>query len=1404
VDVILTAVNLDTAASIDLRVTGPDSSPAAEVCAALAAAVGSAPGTPVQIDGRAVPIDGTALDCGLFDGAVVQVGLLKTGEAPVRASLRRLVVGSGPAAGRHFDLRPGEYLVGRGPHCDITIEDPSISREHLRLHVSAAEATASVRVVDLGTANGTRLAGQRIDPRAAAMLAVGDRLTAGDSELRLAASNVGRGLSGTRDVAVLPPPQLDAPGDLPPVVFPSLPEPAGRTPLPVLASTAPLVAGLILAVALHQLEVLAFTVLSPLMLGAQAAADWRSRRRTAKEALRSYRSARTSADVALVAALRAEEARLRESAPDLGVLTEAADLRSPPLWQRRLLDTEAMTVRLGVADLPSEISVTGGPQPMSPRAPVRLHLREAWLLGLTGPDHLVRGLARSIILQIAMLHPPGDLRIVILAPASGDGWTWARWIPHVRAAPLGGLGLDDEQVADLVTQTANLVTQAADLATARASAADANGESPQTLVLIDACDAADRRALVEPLLGRAGPFLTVVWCAQNSGTVPARCSAVAALSADPVPRLRLSRRDRPAIPGVVPDLVAADVATETARALAPLRTASGGSVNALPTTVGWEDLIRLDLVDVSAVSRALARRWSHGPSMRVPLGAGRTGPVIVDLAADGPHTLIAGTTGSGKSELLLGLMASLVAANRPDDLALLLIDHKGGATFGPCAAFPHTTGVVTDLDGESTTRALRSLAAEVRRREKVLAAAGVTDIASYPSAQAHPAEPLPRLVVAVDEFATMAEEHSDFIGGLVAIARRGRSLGIHLVLATQRPGGSVSADIRANTRLRICLAVAADGDSADVIDSPIAARLGAAPPGRGYVRASNGELREFQASYLGGPRPPATVTAVAAPVELAGSRGLDRPSRPHSDAVRTLGLAAQNAAAKIGCAPPHPSWLPPLPAGVTLSSLLDVAGSGTVPWAITDLPAEGTQHPLCLELDAPGAVVVAGAARSGRTTAARAIATALATRCSPDDLHLWVLDSGGDLADLSGLPHCGSVIPTGDQDRVDRLITYLADDVGRRSDPTGANATHRVVVVDSWEGLTSQPDGGRLGDAVLRLAADGPSTGLHVIITSDRSGLVGRLGSVATEKVALRLADPGDYALLGLPSREVPARMPPGRGIRARDRSTVQVAEPDRIALKTATSWSSPTRPARSFASLPDTVALADLITAAGAVHGAVLLGVGMDEIGAIRLTRSDIGAGFLIAGPTGSGRSNALEVLARQLVGTSDPDSRLAVSAPIGSALLDLPDVVVLPRDDPEHALALLDALTATTGATPDILVDDADQLDEGPFSNRLEDLLRQHSDRSVVLVMAADVDRAALSFRGPLALARPARTGLLLAPSPGSSAQMYGVRLPHRPHTTDPPGRGVLIRGDAWVPVQVAMSERGPGVRALAGRPP
>jgi S-DNA-T family DNA segregation ATPase FtsK/SpoIIIE len=1378
-DLTLTVLASATGAIADVRVASPSTSPAALMLDALCLAVGAQPGEVLTIAGRPIAVDGTTADCGLVDGAVVTVGAAP----PVAPSAQiELVVVSGPDAGRRVALGIGDHLVGRDPPGGVGIDDPAVSRRHLLLCVS----TDTTTVTDLDSANGSTLDRLPLSADQPVPLVPVSSLRIGDSDLRV--GPVAPPVTFPADGAIHRAPRLRRDAATVHVEFPPPATPPSPTRIPILAALAPLVAGVVLSVVLHQWQFLAFTALSPVMILGQAASDRLTARRTSRLAKREHSAATAAATLRLDAALADERLRRRRDAPDLAELTRAVANRTRLLWQRSATDPDAVVLRLGLGTLPSEVHVVAGPgDSVVDDVPVCAAMPQIGVLGVCGPRELRVGLARSLLIQAAVLHSPAQLRIVVLASGRASEWAWVRWLPHAAptaAEPCAALvGFDDEQVATRLNELR--------------APPGRDGDRARTLVLVDATATTHESAAIAALIESATSGTSFIWCAATERELPGACRAVAQLSAASRVRLELTR-DGQFDPIVVrPDLLAADVALAAARALAPLRDSAASASTSVPSAVRWEHVAEVDLSSHDAAIHSLTQHWSRGASTAVPLGVSSDGVLSIDLCRDGPHALIAGTTGSGKSELLLTLVAGLAVRNRPDELALLLIDHKGGAAFGPCARLPHTVGVVTDLDSESTRRALQSLAAEIRRREALFASAAAADLESYQRARrrgSQDLEPLARLVIVVDEFATLAEEQPEFVGALVGIAQRGRSLGVHLVLATQRPEGVVSADIRANTRLRICLGVARENESRDVIDSPAAATISRTTPGRAYLRVGPGELREFQTARIGGPRAePHDLVLTYCPAPVAGAPPSPATGEITEDAGTDLDIligAALELGTTLACVPPPPPWLPPLPELVELTGLPDQSDPGVASWGLLDLPAAGQQRCLELDLRTGATTLIAGAARSGRTTTVRAIALSAACRRSPDELVLWAIDSGAGLADLADLAHCGGILPAHEVDRIERLISYLTQEVvRRRQNPAEARPT-LMLVIDSWEGLAAggdHRDGGAVIDAVLRLAADGPAADLHTVITSDRGGLVGRLGGAASDKIVLRLGDPGDFALIGMPGRDVPRHLPPGRGIRAGDLALVQVASPDAAALAAAHRWPPPRRPVRRFDALPRRVSLAELAAGGDALTSLVTLGLGTEDDRPLRISRADLGRSFMIAGSPGSGRSTALTLIAQQLIAPHLAGRRLAVSCPPRSSLLDRVDAICLPRDDQDHAVALLDSL-CSGGAAPDILIDDIDLLPEGPLWARVADLISNPTNPEQVVVMAGSIDTMSAAFRGPIAQARRAKVGLLLCPAGPHDGELFGIRLPRRPNSEDPPGRGWLARRGTATRVQLA----------------
>lgn len=517
---------------------------------------------------------------------------------------------------------------------------------------------------------------------------------------------------------------------------------------------------------------------------------------------------------------------------------------------------------------------------------------------------------------------------------------------------------------------------------------------------------------------------------------------------------------------------------------------------------GVPSVVPLDgAADLSAAS--VRRAWARDhPTLEVPLGRDADGIVTLDLAADGPHLMVAGTTGAGKSELLTSLVLSLAASNSPERLHLILVDFKGGAAFGPLTALPHCVGLLTDLDRAGAERALGSLRAQLTRREEVLAAAGCRDIGSLDAAD--PGR-LPRLLVVVDEFRAFADDHPDLLENFQRLAAQGRSLGVHLVVATQRPAGAVPSDLRANLSARLCLRVAEAADSSEVIGDPAAARLPSIP---GRAILATDRHRTLQVAWAG------TQEHVEDVVDrLSGLWSGPRPEAP---------------------------WLPPLPAVVPAHAVPPPAVG------LADLPARLRQDPVMVT----GNVLVTGPIGSGRTGVARALAAAALA----DGHECWVVTASPWDWPEHTARWGGFLAP-----RQTRLIGALIAHV------TAGGAPRMIVLDDAEEWIAAEdsvhgPGAGTTALAgLLRLARPGV---LRLGICGGPDHATARWATQLTTRLVLAGTDAGTAALAGVPRALAPglAAPLPGRAALLPDGVIVHVtrgARPERG------------QPARRFQPLP-------------------------------------------------------------------------------------------------------------------------------------------------------------------------------------------------------------------------------------------
>ncbi|GLY29868.1 FtsK/SpoIIIE domain-containing protein [Kineosporia sp. NBRC 101731] len=1265
------------------------------------------------------------------------------------------------------------------------------------------------------------------------------------------------------------PPRLVPPLTQPPVKLPVPPKPPVQRRFPLLMMLSPMVIGIAFVFLFHSVYFVLITLISPIMMIANWVQDRRSGARRYREDSATYRQRRKDAEHKVFETVNREREARCQASPDPAMVGLIATGPGSRLWERRRTDGDFLMARFGTVDQPSLMELDDPAREDGqrryrwkvPDVPIGLSIADRGVVGIAGPAHRTASVARWLVTQAATLHSPRDLRIYLLAgPGVGDGpaamperWAWARWLPHVRphaagpGSPLLTFGNDPETLANRVNELLQLIKARQEARGSRMGTvlfAD-----PDILVVMDGARwLRDVPGVMKILV--EGPAVRVFSVAVDlmDRLLPEECTAVVQVGEQTLTLRQVNQAD---VSGIRPDDVSRPWCENVARALSSLRDVTPDEVAGLPERVRMMEL--LGLPDVPT-GQQIADRWSREPFSTVfPLGSGFDGPVHFDLVTDGPHGLVAGTTGSGKSELLQSLVISLATLNRPDELVFVLVDYKGGSAFHACVNLPHTLGMVTDLDEALALRALDSFAAELRRREHMLAQAGAKDLPEYQAIRARTPElaPMPRLLLVIDEFATMAREAPSFVPGLVSIAQRGRSLGIHLILATQRPAGVVTSDIKANTNLRIALRVTDPGESSDVIDTHDAAHISTRTPGRALARLGHRSVMPFQAGYVGGTsrqdQQPEAPEQIPAPVaERLTWSGLGRPvslrrsgpartvtTAPGDQAPRTdldeLVDAVQEATQLTGCAPQPRPWLPALSGRLLLEELDEadrqlgidrrtVDRMFRAPFARADLPGQQEQRTLYFDPSSDGHLFVIGAPRAGRSQVLRTVAGALARDNSSADLHIYGIEAAGSaLGVLTDLPHCGGVVPRSDIERLGRLIRLLMDEVDRRHQllgkasaadlpelraklPAGQAPAHLVVFVDGWDPLAAtltDHDGGDLYAQMQEILREGAGVGIHLVMTSDRVLLGGRVASLSDNKLIMRMTERSDMSLTGLPISRIPPVISPGRAWRPQDQLEVQVAllgaDPSGEGQARALREIGRTTTARDFGipqalrpvsvpPMPSELSFADAFGLwPQTQHQPLKALLGLADGGTTPLTVDFAGRenSFAVVGPAGSGRSNVLCALGISLLANG---TRLVVLSPRESPLRRMinhrnVDVLVGLHPEPEELRKLIDAEQGPTV----VLIDDVDLLGPShPVGAVLREIAATGRDHELGMAFAGSPELVVGTGGGWIGEAKRSRQGILLAPQNSMESDLLGARLTHsQVRTQIRPGRGYTTLG-------------------------
>ncbi len=784
------------------------------------------------------------------------------------------------------------------------------------------------------------------------------------------------------------------------------------------------------------------------------------------------------------------------------------------LWERRPGHADFLTVRLGTGPVPATAPIAselGADLAEADAelarycedlvrahgailgAPVTVDLARLSSLAASGPG--AREAVCSILAQAAAACSPADVRIMGLVASPTSGWEWLKWLPHTRDLNAGegfgrsrrGVTTDPAIFADL------LATMVAERAVVEGdderSAAARLAVLPHVLVVVEGYrpdgDLAQHRAL-RALLARGASYrVTVLLTVDDPAAVPRDCSATLTPRYDVTTDVattghseaghseagdgrwtfQVSGPEGRVTSGIVPDSWREETVDELARWMAP-RVPGRESVTRRDAQVRLSELLGVQTMGELGAGPA----WRPARSIYdavpaedllvAPVGIDDDGnPVRLNLReaahdGDGPHGVMVGATGSGKSELLRTMVAGLAATHPPEQLSILAIDFKGGTAFTGLDKLPHMVGLITNLEEDPALidRMQASLDGEVQRRQALLVGAGVDNVTSYRALPTNESrETLPFLFVVIDEFSELLATRPDFITSLVAIGRLGRALGIHMLLATQRLDEGRLRGLDANLRYRIALRTFTAQDSRQILGSAIAHELPPLP-GLGYLKVDSGTVR-FKAALSTLPqrtpdRALSRDAVLVRPFDLgpglrtapthvpaAAPRASNASSEPSS---RTELEALTDRIVDQALDTPRPVWLPPLPQRLMLDQLWRHPGpsvtpsAGAVRFGLVDHPAQQRQDTLTLN-PRSGHVAIVGSPQSGKSTALRSLALAAVHDRAPDDVQVYALDSGGGLAALDRLPHTGAVAMRHQLDASRRLLADLHAVAAERS-----------------------------------------------------------------------------------------------------------------------------------------------------------------------------------------------------------------------------------------------------------------------------------------------------------------------------------------------------------------------------------
>ncbi len=868
------------------------------------------------------------------------------------------------------------------------------------------------------------------------------------------------------------------------------------------------------------------------------------------------------------------------------------------LWERRPVDEDFLSIRLGVGDKAFEVEVqaphkgfTLQDDPMIEEAialknkyqtlspvPIALSLTDKRVVGVVGST---MDLFHTIVTNIVALHAYDEVKIVLVYSAADQNLLeWANDLPHVWSSDRSQryVATTKDEAKAMFSALDEQITEREELL----KKDDARTPTFVVLVLDETLveDVPFKRYLINPD-NRVG--VSTVFFGKRFSNIPKECVAIIQKDTEVCGFYAKNENDNHFI-SFTADVVSRDMAKEIAVGINRITVKTEKKKARVPDRVTFLDMYRVGNVDALTIANHWGTNVSE-KSLAAPIGIKAGGEIFeldIHEKYHGSHGLVAGTTGSGKSEFLQAYILSMMIRYSPNEVAFVLVDFKGGDMARPFLKAPHLSATISNLSGNALHRALISLEAEVKNRQSIFnrsaEALGVDkmDINAYHKyfKDKKLVVPLPHLIIVIDEFAQLKSQHPEFMTKLVDIAQVGRSLGIHLILATQRPSGVVDPQIWSNAKFKVCLKVLDKQDSMDMINRPEAALI--KQPGRAYVQVGYDEVFEqIQSGYSGADyieqesyvdEESVSVSMVNWPAEKirAVKRSLkDKKSDRTQLEVIVSRIAAIGDEQGLSV---KKLWLPPLAASLRLETCgmdttfdakrWDTQVYGDVLCGMADLPRIQEQKPYHVNFLKNGHLAIYGSSGTGKSTLIQTILFSMALQYSPEKLNVFVMDfDGGSLASVASMPHCAKYASDGDEPSVEAILGTIRRLIAERrrifTQKHCANFESFLacsdepmpmilLVLDNYALFREKMY--KSEDVLVQLISAARSCGIYLIVTGNSKGAVYyKLSEQISEKIVLNMNDSGAYRDILNVSNSLVPEQGKGRGLVLVDGAVAEV-----------------------------------------------------------------------------------------------------------------------------------------------------------------------------------------------------------------------------------------------------------------------